>query len=374
MKHLLKTLSLCLLMGSIIQTAQADIKLLDDLWLTGDMRFRYDLDTRSGTGINSTNDSRERPRLRLRYGAIYNSAKHWKMGLRFRTESDNNNSPHRNLGVSSAALNGRNSALGLDQAYIKATWLKHGYTWLGKNDMPIWQLTEIFWDKDIQPEGLAAGYTFMDRLTLNAGYFYLNNEDWQSVWFNNDTFIVSQLLYHPSWGKFDTKFNVTGSTIKNRGNKSGTFDTRYFYVFGGKVKYKGWPVNLKVGGDFYYSSEESGATNSNQGFAFVAGARWKKWGLRTSYYDVGESSTPFVGTTLAGASTTTTLFTQDDFPSTNSAAVGYTGQHFSLKYNISETVNVDANVYLLKAKTGNKFKFSETLDMNRFQLNLNARI
>ena len=125
---------------------------------SGDFRYRHEyIKTEGNAG------SRERDRVRVRFGALIKVADNINAKIQFSTTnsgSDNARSTNQTLGNGTAG----NAAwdrkpVGLDQAY--AEWKPDMFTTvqLGKTPIPWATTVSYFWDKDLTPEGAAVKYT-----------------------------------------------------------------------------------------------------------------------------------------------------------------------------------------------------------------------
>jgi hypothetical protein len=135
--------------------ATAGVAISDKLSVFGDVRVRYEQDREDRTGTNIDRD-RDRARMRARFGFKHKTTDKITMGMRFATAADSLQSPHQDMAIAE----GNKGSFGLDRAYIETKWGKGGFLWLGKHGISFWEQNEQFWDGDIQPEGVGAGYKF----------------------------------------------------------------------------------------------------------------------------------------------------------------------------------------------------------------------
>jgi hypothetical protein len=319
-------------------TAQAGIAVGSDgkLKLFGTVRFRLESDVRQNTG-GKANQDRLRPRLRLRFGGAYQANENWSMGFRLATNSSSLNSPHHTFGLLAA---GDNANFGLDRAFIK---YKRGdlSVWAGKNGMNLWTQTEVFWDEDTQPEGVAATYKF-DPITINAGYFALSSPSWGPA--GNDVYMgTAQAVAAGSLGGAKLKAGIAYAGLTNVGAAPGFVNSDSGYTIGLQAKTGGF----RLGGEYFQGS----ASTENAGYTLQA--RYKPgWGigLRVYYYDVEAYALPADG-----------FFTQDNFPSGNANAVNFQGWRFQVDYKVAKNVSMDFRLYTMKAKTTNPVPTAGTI-------------
>ena len=142
-----------------------------NLSIFGDMRFRYETDHHEADGKPS--EDRVRQQIRFRIGAGYKANETVSIGARMASAADDDHSTNHYLGILGGGT--AESTFGLDQAYIKLDF-KPGWFWVGKNENPSWDATQLTWDPDIQPEGAAIGVKTGDSVKAwaFAGYYILN--------------------------------------------------------------------------------------------------------------------------------------------------------------------------------------------------------
>lgn len=144
--------------------------------LFGDLRVRLESDYDSQRADGTLRDDRDRLRVRVRAGLEYAPDDRLTFAFRIRSGSHfSHQSPH----VTSVDFDGNSTGdvgLDADQWYGKIQGEK-AWAWLGRNRLPFWKQNELFWDDDVTPAGLAAGFESKRRsgwkLMLNAGYFAL---------------------------------------------------------------------------------------------------------------------------------------------------------------------------------------------------------
>src|SRR3972149_2105596 len=151
----------------------------------GDGRVR--METASQTTATDEEQDRERFRYRLRLGLTYKASDIVEFGARLASNGDVN-SPHINFGGGFDR-----DSIAIDKTYVKASYMG-GFAWFGKNEVPFWEQNEYYWDADINPEGLAVGYTVKDlgpvSLTLQGGYFNHTEKSWETGTPEDDTTVT----------------------------------------------------------------------------------------------------------------------------------------------------------------------------------------
>ncbi len=155
---------------------------IEGLKFFGDGRVRFE--TASQTTSADEEQDRERYRYRLRLGLTYKASDIVEFGARLASNGDVN-SPHINFGGGFDR-----DSIAIDKTYVKASYMD-GFAWVGKNDVPFWEQNEYYWDADINPEGVALGYTVKNlgpvSLTLQGGYFNHTEKSWETGTPDDDT-------------------------------------------------------------------------------------------------------------------------------------------------------------------------------------------
>ena len=119
----------------------------------GDFRFRGEQDWDSRRYNGEYREDRHRMRARLRFGFSYRWNTQIQFGARIRSGVPNNiQSPHFNVGYKGFS----SKPFQLDRYYVKGTY-RHMWWWMGKNGLPFWKQNELWWDDDVQPEGISFG-------------------------------------------------------------------------------------------------------------------------------------------------------------------------------------------------------------------------
>ena len=305
-------------------------------WVTA-FKFNGDLRLRAEdfTSDNSLWVDRWRYRYRLRFGAVATLWDNFDVGLRF-TSAD----PVGPSGSQGGNPNSNNSTfqwdsskkfLYLDQAYAKWTainnkdWVVSGT--VGKMENPF-QLSDMVWDRDITPEGLALQAAFMPSqehtLRLNAGAFMLGeiNQFANGPSPSHDPYVGgAQLLWEAKWTrKIETSLTLAAFGISGKENLTtappGTptvatvpnvniGNTRtalgyltYYYnpiVAGGSATYKlaSFPLYtgefpITVGGEYMDNTAASSQnTGWRAGVQFGKSGKKKTWDLSYRYQSLG---------------------------------------------------------------------------------------
>lgn len=356
----ISVLILAVIIGvALAQPAFAGVTVGDNLTLFGDMRYRVEYDTRE-----SKDRTRDRQRLRARFGAKYKVDDNWSMGLRFRTgdPENNGNSPHQTLD------GGDPVSAGFDRAYIK---YKTGpfSAWAGKNGINYYANDEVVWDADIQPEGIAVILEKLGPVSVNLAHFILKEKGWEDA--PNDDKDDTTIDLAQVFGKFGMVKAGVGIINIDDQDPSIFYESDNYITVAAMVKQSNWRVALDViQGD---ADDES--------LTYVGQVRFKiakRVGLRAYYYSVGAFGAPGDG-----------VFSQDDFPDPGKSGVSnFTGYRAQVDIKLTDKVGVDIRYYSMDVKTkiadfASKYKSGSSLnstsdailtdDRTRLQLNLNVK-
>lgn len=144
--------------------------------LFGDFRVRLESDYDSRQASGTRRDDRSRLRVRLRAGVEYTPDDRLTFGFRLRSGSRfSHQSPHVTVADFDGNATG-DADLDPDRWYGRIQGEK-AWAWIGRNSLPFWKQNELFWDDDVTPAGLAAGFETTSRsgwkLALTTGYFTL---------------------------------------------------------------------------------------------------------------------------------------------------------------------------------------------------------
>jgi hypothetical protein len=123
--------------------------------------------------------------MRARFGVNY-TFQNTEFGLKLRTGNlQDQQGPHLTLG-------GNNTEFGLysvgfEKAYFKLNYNSFQLS-LGKFDFPFKTQSEIFWNENVYPEGVAACFQILpkDRLSINVSHFIINSIN---TGFNSDAYL-----------------------------------------------------------------------------------------------------------------------------------------------------------------------------------------
>ena len=137
--------------------------------IQGDLRLRYQNQDRD---IKDYSD-RERYRYRLRLGVVTKLEDNMEVGFGFASGSEDPRSTNYTYGNEFSK-----SEVRIDYAYAKYTPFKWVSLLGGKFKNPLWLPTDTFWDNDINPDGVAAQFTYAYtptvELFMNTGWFVID--------------------------------------------------------------------------------------------------------------------------------------------------------------------------------------------------------
>jgi len=169
----------------------------------GDLRLRAEADWDSLQSDGTERLDRDRLRVRARIGFIYAYDEHISFGARLRTGNPvDQQSPHVTLGDEFES-----KAVNFDRAFIQGTW-GHAWAWGGKNASPFWMQNELFWDDDVNPEGVAGGLVFKVgksamRLKPTAGYFIMEGSGSSNRFSEKSNVAAAQLAVESTLKRVD---------------------------------------------------------------------------------------------------------------------------------------------------------------------------
>lgn len=156
------------------QAAQPEQTWADKMNLKGDFRFRYQMDR------NPDGQAKNRFRVRGRLGADFELDEKTSIHAGIATGSGDPRSTNATL---EGEFNGKQ--INLDYVYGKYQFAPWGNVKIGKikQEEVFWQPTDLVWDTDINPEGVAVGLTHkLDKSGkyegfLNAGHLFFGKSD-----------------------------------------------------------------------------------------------------------------------------------------------------------------------------------------------------
>jgi ABC-type phosphate transport system substrate-binding protein len=349
------------------------------LQLYGDFRFRGELDWSSRRPDGTFRTDRTRLRYRLRFGFAYALNDHISFGARFRTgDPKDQQSPHVTLGSEFET-----PSIKLDKAYVKGN---HGnfWWWGGKNTFPFWKQNELWWDDDVNPEGVALGTSIKlsdnVRLKPTAGYFVIYSRGGKLS--DDPSMLAGQLALDIGLGRMGLTV-ASGyygfNDIPTQSDDQGTHAINYQLINSGIKIAMNIKVPVTLGIDMMTNLEDystdslisaSGLANDKTGWVFSAqiGKLQKKGNVLLGYYYSYIQKYSVVD-----------FFAQDDWVrwsftnSTGTRSSNFNGHEFRLGYAFGSGFTVISRVYLVDGINKGHREDTTTETGNRFRIDLNIK-
>lgn len=344
------------------------------LKLHSDLRLRTESDWDSRQSDGSERADRDRLRLRLRLGLNYAQDEHLSFGGRLRTGSAaDQQSPHQTLGDEAESKD-----LRLDRAYLRGDWTP-GWAWAGKNAFPFWTQNELFWDEDVNPEGVAAGAVLPLgdsglKLKPTAGYFLFEGSGSSNRYRDKAHLAAGQLA--AEWGLAAADLSAAAGLFAFKDNPAtvdpALADLNYnIWVLSAKTALKGLPLPVSLGLDFMRNARKysSAVFNGDQRTGIVVGlnaGKLKEKGDWLAGYYYARIEKFAVVARLA----------QDDWlrwgSGTDTRSSNFAGHEFRLAYALGPSWNVVSRLYLVDALERESAAAPAREDGKRFRLDLNV--
>lgn len=307
----------------------------------GDVRFRQENVKVEGQ-TNAQDQSRQRIRARL--GAYTEINPQVNTGIRIATGGGSANSTNQNLGNYF-----NNKDLWLDLGYIDyhPTAIKNLHLIGGKMNQPWVSMGDVIWDSDINPEGLAATYSFpmggSTEFFGSAGHYTLqDNIDGEGTQFKHDLRLYAGQLGAKFAPTENLKVTLGGSVYgyDNDSTPNGiaalsvngntTTEFRLYEGFG-QVDISGLGLPLGLYGQYVVNDESTDGEDT----AWLAGVKTKVFGfgIDYNYRDVQRNA-------VVGA------FTDSDFAN---GTTGSRGHKLKVGYEIDKNFSVGATYFLADA-------------------------
>lgn len=272
------------------------VKWAEKVKVKGDIRTRYQFESKDAK------DDRSRGRIRYRLGVIAKPISNWEVGAGLASGGSDPRSTNQTMQDAFST-----KGIQLDYAYAKYT---HGNTGLKavagkfKRKKYLWAPTDVMWDGDINPEGVAMSFAPKGGpLWLNAGILVLE-EDKTSTGGDHDS--------HMGYGQIGTKFKsgnmygkvagtvytfgkmktpggtgwsgYTGAAETNTDNNLGSFN------LAAEIGTKVGAGKFAIVGEYINNYE----TNTNEDTAWIAGVKYSigKFKMKYLYADVDHNAVP----------------------------------------------------------------------------------
>ena len=339
----------------------------------GDVRFRQE--TVKNDGVSNTGDQ-DRQRIRVRLGAYTAINPQVDTGIRIATGSDNDSRS------TNQSLDGNftKKDIWLDRAYIN--WHPEnvpGLKMIGGRMAQPWTKvaeTEMIWDNDVNPEGVAAQYSrkFGDTNVFGSGgaFTVKDNATGFGPEFNNDLRLYYAQLGANLFPGEDFKLTVGASVfhyfkddqgvptqapnagigLTLNGNNSTQFQ---LYEGFGQLDVLGLPLPLSLYGQYVQNPNANGPDDGeDRGYLLGLITRFWEIGVNYSYRDVERNA-------VVGA------FTDSDFASGFTASKG---SKLQLTYNITKNFQFLTTYFYTESDASNPAK--PGAQTNTLQLDLVA--
>ncbi len=295
--------------GGIVAPATAEAALYksDTLKIFADFRLRYENDFDSDKTSGAERDERERVRIRGRLGAYWMPGGKngtYSFGARLRTGSDDSQqSPHWTIHVNDGISHGDRD-INLDKYYAKGKW-GNSSAWVGRNGLGIYKNNEMFWDDDVTVLGINASHKHDlgngNALKLNLGHARTpyGMHDWSgTVSHAQLVFTSGNGLSFASYGGGKLTLAAGYFYINGDGGdkQSGMFlrgnGDRDYKIFVGNIKWQTevMGIPLTLGADGFHNSENYSSSDINDdevdGYVVQAtlGKVKKPWDVQVGVY------------------------------------------------------------------------------------------
>lgn len=251
-------------------------KWVQSLKMSGDIRVRHQMDWDGSS-------TRNRDRLRVRFGIEAQPVDKVKAAFGIATGATSASGDKNPTSTNHTFQAFNKVPLFVDYAYIQydpVKWLKVSGGKV-KNKTQVWSATDLVWDTDINPDGLAVnfdkGINDMFSIFANAGWYAMNEG-------RNGSIMPDVYIAQPGvsfkYGNFSAKaavayqqFNMKGRTVtsNDNGNYLTPNDTDFRLVNPGielKMKNIIAGLSLSVFGDYVKNTDDSVHENELEGRVF----------------------------------------------------------------------------------------------------------
>lgn len=378
MKHILFALALLLISSNLFgQRDSTEVKKLD---FTGDFRFRIEQDWNSINSNGIKRNDRSRLRYRFRFGVNYSLDKYSSFGGRLRSGNLNDQQgPHVTIGGGTGEFS--LIQIGFEKLFYQ--YKRNRFTgWVGKNDIPIYKLNELFWNDNVFPEGIGLKYQFINinngfltAASFNSGHFIIKSNN-QS--FGKDSYLQVAQLDFKIWNNRINFFPgiYAFRNIGNLPDGKQTFDLDYTILHLGCNLELVKSSKVKLGIEYYFNVEDYSNLDSipsnlkDQKKGFIISAKYghlkKKgdWLIHLYYANLQKYAI-------------VDYFAQNDWVRWDYSSIGATGSRISnfegieirLGYAINEKFNLILRSYFVEELV-NIGSFKENGSRIRLDLNI----
>lgn len=338
----------------------------------GDFRFRADRDKASKRFDGVTREKVERNLMRFRAGVKYRLNRKLSFVGRIRAggdSRDNQQSSFTQLGDEFAPKN-----VFLDQAYAKGGIGNLKY-WVGKNSLPFWKQNQLYWDSDVNPEGVTFYQSFKGmndawKIRPVFGYYQVRADN---EYADSSTMMAYQVngkirtggMSKIKWGTGMIHLsNVTGwpDTVEGRSTPIEKDHLRDYKIWVSSVK---WATDFGripfgVGFDYMKNMEDKTVQDADNkdpledektGMALnVTLGKLKDrgdWKFRYIYADIGKHA---VAPYFAQDHWHAWRYSEINAGSSGTRSSNFTGHGISLSYGLSKKSDLTFSTYKVESK------------------------
>jgi hypothetical protein len=329
-------------------TLPSNLKWLESIKLSGDMRVRFEHIDQEGDGKPDRNRARFRARLQL------DAPVHPEWSIGFRIASDEGGDPVSTNQTFGDSLSKKGVYIDLAYVDFHPASIAGLNLIAGKMNNPFYTAgkSQLIWDSDLTPEGIAATYKrdLSETLQLfgNGGAFYITeNENGNDLSlygiqaglkysFDKDTYLLggaSYYAYDEVKGMSDLDRDSTKTKFYGNSNSGGVYTSGYkmvnlFGEYGGKIG----ELPVSVFGDYVKNT----AAVSNGDTGWLVGAKLNKmkkagsWELSYDYRELEKDA-------VLG------LFSDSDFIGGGTDGRGH---RFGAGYQLTDNVQTGLNYFM----------------------------
>ena len=283
--------------------------------LYGDLRLRAEYDDREFVSeADKDDENRDRLRYRARFGVKWKATDDLTANIRLATGTSDQQSPHANMDMVSHS----GGDFGVDRAFVTYTGLNDTKVVAGIAAPLYWQQTELFWDGDVNLQGLQAAYK-VGSTTLNASYGVIDED---GILGEDAKVLSTQAVFSQSG------LTVALGYAGYREAKSMSFDPRA--LFGAREFYQ--VAAQYKSGDFLVGADYQTAGVEDEDQAYVVQGR----------YNISDKNS--VGLYYWHVEANSAHLTQDDSRSSSN----FEGPEFQFKHKCSKTASVRARLFVME--------------------------
>lgn len=310
------------------------LAIASDYEIKGDLRYRYEHREADGT----TEKSRERIRARIGvYGDINDSI---SFGTRIASGGSSPTSTNQDLDDAAS-----NKDINLDLAYmtIDSLMVEGMHTTLGKMKQPWINVSDLMYDSDVTPEGIAANYS-ENNVSWHIGHFILGENTYNDAQLASAQIALNLdngLLMGVSYYEFTNMDSITNVFDKPKSyNTIQEFEIMELFA---SYKIGSTPLPLKI---FATYVENGAADEASTAYMVGVGTKSGKWGFDYNYRDIELNSVY-------------DEWSDSDF---HDGGTGGQGHKFKATYALKDSLSLGATYFLTEKENG--------IEVNTLQIDL----